>query len=42
MKGTGEFGNKMNGMPKYVASRTLASATWNATIIEGDVAELRS
>jgi dihydrofolate reductase len=26
-------------MPKYVASRTLRDATWNATIIEGDVAE---
>lgn len=36
---TGEFGEKMNTMPKYVASRTLKSATWNATIIEGDVAE---
>jgi dihydrofolate reductase len=36
---TGEFGEKMNNMPKYVASRTLKSATWNATIIKGDVAE---
>jgi len=26
-------------MPKFVASRTLTGATWNATIIEGDVAE---
>jgi dihydrofolate reductase len=39
MEGTGEFGVKMNSMPKYVASRTLTSATWNATIIQGDVAE---
>ena len=39
MEGTGEFGAKMNAMPKYVASRTLTSATWNATIIPGDVAE---
>jgi dihydrofolate reductase len=39
MKEAGEFGNKMNTMPKYVASRTLKSATWNATIIQGDVAE---
>ncbi len=38
MEGTGEFGEKMNGMPKYVASRTLTSAAWNATIIDGDVA----
>ena len=36
---TGEFGAKMNSMPKHVASRTLAAATWNATIIEGDVAD---
>jgi dihydrofolate reductase len=35
----GEFGEKMNSMPKYVASRTLQTATWNATIIQGDVAE---
>ncbi len=39
MKGTGEFGEKMNSMPKYVASRTLQTATWNSTIIKGDVAE---
>jgi dihydrofolate reductase len=38
MEGTGEFGVKMNTMPKYVASRTLKSATWNATIMQGDVA----
>jgi dihydrofolate reductase len=29
----------MNKMPKYVASRTLTEATWNATILRGDVAE---
>ncbi|HEY6781622.1 MAG TPA: dihydrofolate reductase family protein [Candidatus Dormibacteraeota bacterium] len=39
MEGTGEFGEKMNSMPKYVASRTLDTASWNATIIKGDVAE---
>ncbi|MEO8897303.1 MAG: dihydrofolate reductase family protein [Candidatus Dormibacter sp.] len=39
MDGTGEFGEKMNGMPKYVASRTLDAASWNATIIKGDVAD---
>jgi len=38
MEGTGEFGEKMNSMPKFVASRTLRTATWNATIIEGEVA----
>lgn len=30
---------KINTMPKHVASRTLTEATWNAEIIEGDVAE---
>jgi len=39
MQGTGEFGEKMNSMPKYVASRSLETATWNATIIKGDVAD---
>lgn len=29
---------EMNALPKYVASRTLTEATWNATIIDGDVA----
>jgi len=38
MEGTGEFGQKVNEIPKHVASRTLKSAAWNATIIEGDVA----
>src|ERR1700693_5342349 len=37
-EGPGEFGEKMNSMPKYVASRTLETASWNATIIKGDVA----
>src|SRR5437868_5632212 len=35
---TGEFGKRMNSMPKFVASRTLDSAEWNATIIEGELA----
>jgi dihydrofolate reductase len=35
---TGEFGKKMNSMPKYVASKTLDEADWNATIIKGDLA----
>ena len=33
-----EFVARMNSIPKYVASRTLREATWNATLIEGDVA----
>ena len=33
------FAQRMNSMPKYVASRTLrAPLTWNATLIEGDPA----
>jgi dihydrofolate reductase len=39
--GTGEFGEKMNAMPKYVVSKTLspADATWNnSTVINDDVA----
>jgi dihydrofolate reductase len=34
-----EYTDRINGLPKYVASRTLQEATWNATIIKGDVAE---
>ena len=36
---TGDFGRKMNSMPKHVASRTLTEAEWNASIIEGDLAD---
>lgn len=36
---TGDFGVRMNTMPKYVASTTLREMEWNATRIEGDVAE---
>jgi len=36
---TGDFGKKMNSMPKFVTSRTLSEAEWNATILEGDVAK---
>jgi dihydrofolate reductase len=39
MPDTGEFGEKMNGMPKYVVSNSLQSADWNnSTVIRGDVA----
>jgi len=34
----GPFADKMNTMPKYVASRTLTDMKWNATPIRGDVA----
>ena len=35
---TGEFGKKMNTMPKFVASRTLDTGAWNATILKGELA----
>jgi dihydrofolate reductase len=36
---TGEFGEKMNGMPKYVVSKTLERADWNnSTILNGELA----
>ncbi|SDH12840.1 dihydrofolate reductase family protein [Nonomuraea jiangxiensis] len=35
----GEQADLMNGLPKYVASRTLTETTWNATLLKGDVAE---
>jgi dihydrofolate reductase len=33
-----DFIERMNSIPKYVASTTLSQATWNASVIEGDVA----
>lgn len=34
------IGDRMNGLPKYVASRTLANVAWhNATLLTGDVAQ---
>jgi dihydrofolate reductase len=34
------FTDRMNGMRKYVASRTLASVDWqNSTLLDGDVAD---
>ncbi|GAA1577021.1 dihydrofolate reductase family protein [Kribbella sancticallisti] len=33
------FTDKINSMPKYVASRTLKDTTWNAKVLEGDAAE---
>jgi dihydrofolate reductase len=31
------FVDRMNTIPKFVASKTLAEATWNASVIPGDV-----
>ena len=39
MPGTGEFGERMNSLPKYVVSTTLSEMTWNATLITGDLTE---
>lgn len=33
------FTDRMNTMPKYVASTTLTAMEWNANLITGDVAE---
>jgi dihydrofolate reductase len=33
----GRFVDRMNGIAKFVASATLTEATWNATVIRGDV-----
>jgi dihydrofolate reductase len=48
MTGTGEFGAKMNAMPKYVVSRTLTDedADWSNSIVigqdlAGEVSELK-
>ena len=42
-KGTGDFGEKMNSMPKYVVSSTLDKVDWpGSKLVKGDVvAEVR-
>jgi dihydrofolate reductase len=40
MEGTGEFGKRMNEMPKFVVSSTLENPEWdNTTVLTGDLAE---
>jgi dihydrofolate reductase len=34
-----EYTDRINAMPKHVASRTLKETTWNASVLEGDTAE---
>ena len=33
------YADRINSLPKHVASTTLKETTWNATVIEGDVAD---
>jgi dihydrofolate reductase len=42
MPGTGAYGERMNSLPKYVASTTLSDMTWNATRLQGDLAQALS
>ncbi|MHB8578001.1 MAG: dihydrofolate reductase family protein, partial [Dehalococcoidia bacterium] len=40
MTGTGDFGEKMNSIPKFVVSTTLEKVEWNnSRLIKGNVAE---
>ena len=40
LAGMGEFGERMNAMPKFVVSATIANPTWNnTTVLAGDLAE---
>lgn len=40
MEGTGEFGERMNNMPKHVVSTTLSKLDWNNShLIKDNVAE---
>jgi dihydrofolate reductase len=34
----GDLADRINAMPKHVASRTLTETTWNAALLEGDTA----
>src|SRR5438093_8310723 len=39
MEGTGEFGEKMNSMPKYVVSSSLERTDWTGSVlVKGDLA----
>lgn len=37
MKGTSDFAERMNSLPKFVATTTLKSLEWNATALGGEV-----
>src|ERR1700712_5200716 len=36
---TGEWADRLNGLPKYVVSSTLDNPGWNSTVLKGDVVE---
>jgi dihydrofolate reductase len=36
---TGDLADKINSLPKYVASNTLTETTWNAEVLAGDALE---
>ena len=37
--GADDYTDRINAMPKHVASRTLTGTTWNATVLDGDAAD---
>lgn len=37
MQGTSDFADRMNSLPKYVATTTLKTLAWNATALKGDI-----
>lgn len=37
--GGNPYADKVNAMPKYVASRSLTEVTWNATLLAGDTVD---
>ena len=39
MQGAGEYGERMNSLPKFVVSTTLSEVEWNASLIKGNLAD---